>query len=103
MRISSRNPIHRVREYLLAHDLNGLSDGELLGRFAATRDEDAFTLLVRRHTPLVLGTARRVLANAADADDVFQAAFLTLSRKAASLHCDKTLAPWSVLKRNPDK
>jgi RNA polymerase sigma factor (sigma-70 family) len=94
MRLSSRNPVHRVREYLLAHDLEALPDPELLSRFAATRDEGSFTALVRRHSPLVLGTARRVCPDAADADDVFQAAFLTLSRKAGSLRCDGTIAPW---------
>ncbi|HJZ89455.1 MAG TPA: sigma-70 family RNA polymerase sigma factor [Gemmataceae bacterium] len=90
----SRNPVHRVREYLLAHDLEALPDPELLSRFAATRDEGSFTALVRRHSPLVLGTARRVCPDADDADDVFQAAFLTLSRKAGSLRCDGTVAPW---------
>ena len=33
-------------------------------------------------------------ANATDADDVFQAAFLTLARKSGSIRCDGTLAPW---------
>ena len=94
MPVMKRNPINRVREFLLTRDLEGLSDGELLSRFAQRRDEDSFTTLVRRHTPLVLGTARRVVGHSADADDVFQAAFLTLSRKAGSVRCEGTLAPW---------
>src|SRR5262245_18974003 len=94
MPVIRRNPINRVREFLLTRDLEALSDAELLTRFADRRDEDSFATLVRRHTPLVLGTARRIAANSADADDVFQAAFLTLARKSGSIRCDGTLAPW---------
>src|SRR3954453_19729954 len=94
MRLSHRNPVHRLSHLLPAPDFAPPSDPILLARFAADRDEGAFTALVRRHTPLVLGTARRVLGNATDADDVFQAVFLPLVRKANAIRCDGTLAPW---------
>ncbi|HVK13509.1 MAG TPA: sigma-70 family RNA polymerase sigma factor [Gemmataceae bacterium] len=94
MSVTSRSPSARVRALLGTADLEPLADSELLRRFAATRDDAAFAALVRRHTPLVLGTARRVCPGHADAEDVFQAAFLTLSRKAGSVRCDGSLAPW---------
>lgn len=94
MRLGNRNPVHRLRHLLADHDLDAQPDAVLLARFAADRDEGAFSALVRRHSALVLGTARRVLGNPIDADDVFQAVFLTLSRKAGSIRCDGTLAPW---------
>lgn len=60
-------------------------DADLLARYADDRNEAAFAELVRRHSGMVHGVARRLLANEQDAEDVCQAVFLLLSRKAASL------------------
>jgi RNA polymerase sigma factor (sigma-70 family) len=70
------------------------TDRELLRRFAEGPDEAAFEAVVRRHAALVLATARRVLGNAHDAEDVCQAAFLILAKKAASQRWQPSVASW---------
>jgi RNA polymerase sigma factor (sigma-70 family) len=70
------------------------TDGQLLGRFATDRDETAFAELVRRHGSMVLGVCRRIVGNAHDADDVFQATFLVLARKARGLVAHTAVGPW---------
>jgi RNA polymerase sigma factor (sigma-70 family) len=69
-------------------------DGELLRRFIAGQDEVAFAELVRRHGKLVFGVARHILGNGHDAEDVFQATFLILARKAASVRRAPALGAW---------
>src|SRR5262245_24396950 len=70
------------------------SDAELLAAFATRRDESAFAELVRRHGGLVLGVARRVAGDPGAAEDVFQATFLLLARKAPSARWGPTVGPW---------
>jgi RNA polymerase sigma factor (sigma-70 family) len=71
-----------------------LSDAQLLERFVTGQDEGAFTALVRRHGPMVQGVCRRVLQNLHDAEDAFQATFLILARKAASISKPAALVGW---------
>jgi RNA polymerase sigma factor (sigma-70 family) len=79
---------------LAAQVHGGLADHALLERFAADRDEAAFAALVERHGVVVLDAALAVLRHAQDAEDVFQAAFLVLARKAASVRRRDALACW---------
>jgi RNA polymerase sigma factor (sigma-70 family) len=69
-------------------------DAQLLEQFVARRDEAAFAALLRRHGPLVLGVCRQVLRHAHDAEDAFQATFLVLARKAATISRREALAAW---------
>ena len=70
------------------------SDGELLQRFVAQRDEAAFASLVHRYGSLVLGVCQRVLGDTHQAEDAFQATFLVLVRRAGSLDGRGPLGNW---------
>jgi RNA polymerase sigma factor (sigma-70 family) len=75
----------------------GLTDGQLLERFLAARDEAAFEALLRRHGPMVLGVCRRVLGaapGAYDAEDAFQATFLVLVHRAGSVAARESVGSW---------
>src|SRR5260221_13489809 len=71
-----------------------LPDGKLLALFVAGEDEAALAALVRRHGPMVLGVCRRVLRHAQDAEDVFQATFLILARKASAVLKREAIGSW---------
>jgi RNA polymerase sigma factor (sigma-70 family) len=81
-------------ESLWALATKELTDGQLLKRFIAQRDQAAFAALVHRHGPMVLGVCRRVLRDWHDAEDAFQATFLVLVRKAHSIGRSELLANW---------
>jgi RNA polymerase sigma factor (sigma-70 family) len=69
-------------------------DGDCMERFVGRRDAVAFETLVHRHGPAVLRVCRAVLADAHAAEDAFQATFLTLARRAASLRKRRSLGSW---------
>src|SRR5579864_3109937 len=71
-----------------------LPDAELLRRFTVSRDEVAFTTIVRRHGPMVQRICRQLLPESHDAEDAFQATFLVLVRKALSIGRGELLANW---------
>jgi RNA polymerase sigma-70 factor (ECF subfamily) len=83
-----------LRHAAEAHAARDLTDAELLERFRAHRDEAAFTLLVQRHGPMVMGVCRRLLGDRHGAEDAFQATFLVLARSAASIRTGGSLASW---------
>jgi RNA polymerase sigma factor (sigma-70 family) len=86
--------LRRVRSAVLARDGGGLTDAQLLSCFVERRDAAAFEALVRRHGPMVLGTCRRILGDTHDAEDAFQAVFLVLVRKAASMASREAVGGW---------
>ncbi|HEX8254997.1 MAG TPA: sigma-70 family RNA polymerase sigma factor [Thermoanaerobaculia bacterium] len=57
-------------------------------------DDDAFRLLVERHSRALYRSAYRITANAADADDVVQEAFLRSYRAIASFDSRATFTTW---------
>jgi RNA polymerase sigma factor (sigma-70 family) len=77
--------------------LGGLTDAQLLERFASRQDqvaEMAFAALIQRHGPGVLRICRAMLRDPDDVHDAFQATFLVLARKSGSLWVRDSLGPW---------
>jgi RNA polymerase sigma factor (sigma-70 family) len=91
MKNGLRKALDQLRQSLTP---DGISDGQLLRSFIAERDEAAFSALVRRHGPMVLGVCQRILRNSHDADDAFQATFLVLVQKASAVLNKQALASW---------
>ena len=98
--MSGRDPSGVLREIgtLFSEGmLGGLTDGQLLERFVNRNDssaEDAFTVLLERHGPMVWGVCRRLLPDRDAAADAFQATFLVLVRRATAVRVDDSLGPW---------
>jgi RNA polymerase sigma factor (sigma-70 family) len=70
------------------------TDGALLRAFLACNDQVAFEALMRRHGAMVLRVCRRVLGDVHNAEDAFQATFLTLAQQAHSIRKKESLASW---------
>ena len=86
--------VRQLRGVLARQEVARLPDADLWQRYVRQQDEAAFETLMRRHGPMVLGVCRRVLRNEQDAEDAFQATFLVLVRRAASLRSPSTIANW---------
>jgi RNA polymerase sigma factor (sigma-70 family) len=86
--------IQQVRSSLLLPEGARLTDGELMDAFVRTREPAALEMLVRRYAPMVWGVCRRVLSNRQDAEDAFQATFLVLVRKGASIRTRSKVGNW---------
>lgn len=91
----SQDTLNQVVHWLrrVARPLHG-SDAELLQEYVSSRDDAAFTEILRRHGPLVWRVCRHLLRHEFDAEDAFQATFLVLARQAGSIRKRDALASW---------
>ena len=97
--------LERPQALLDTGTVAGMSDGQLLARFVARRDElaeIAFAALVRRHGPMVWRVGRQILDDWHTAEDAFQATFLILARRAGSIRRPDLLAHWLYGKGRKD-
>jgi DNA-directed RNA polymerase specialized sigma24 family protein len=74
------------------HELR--TDHELLAEFARTESETAFATLVERYVNLVYSTALRFTGNPHHAEEITQAVFIILARKAGKLSPRVVLSGW---------
>jgi len=94
MAVSQTSKVFHSLRALTLHRSDGITDGNLLDLYVGQKDEVAFEGLVRRHSRMVLGVCRRILSNSHDAEDAFQATFLVLVRKAASIRPSRMVGNW---------
>ena len=85
-----------LRRLLLVVDRQAEEQGDrqLLDVFITKKDEAAFAALMERYGRLVFGVCRSVLHHEQDAEDAFQATFLVLVRKAASVRPRELVGNW---------
>jgi RNA polymerase sigma factor (sigma-70 family) len=93
-RLPLQATVQHLRKLVGFQSADEVGDARLLQRFVADSDAGAFQTLVHRHSNLVYGVCRRVLGQDQDAEDAFQATFLILARKAASISKGESLASW---------
>src|SRR6516162_11542725 len=86
--------MRQIEDLAGRREREAMSDAELLDGFCLRREETLFAALMRRHGAMVLGVARRVLTSTQDAEDVFQATFLLLARKAGQIRKHRSIAGW---------
>ena len=86
--------LRNLHNRMEAHGHADVTDRQLLERFAHCRDEDAFRRLISQHAAMVWNVCRRVLTNEQDAEDVFQASFMVLARKAGAVGWQESVGGW---------
>ncbi len=89
-----KSVVEHLRKWTDPTRVRELSDADLLERFRRHREEAAFTLLLQRHGPMVLAVCRRILGDAHEAEDAFQASFLVLIRSADKIRKKQSLGSW---------
>jgi RNA polymerase sigma factor (sigma-70 family) len=91
---SLRSLIRKLQRLIRPVVTLGLTDAELLDRFARQRDEAAFTELLQRHGRMVLGVCLRILGDWHAAEDAYQATFLVLARRAGAGGWQASVGNW---------
>ena len=86
--------VRYLRTLVEAERSEGLSDGQLLDKFLQRQEGVFLEALVLRHGPMVWGVCLRVLRDHHDAEDAFQATFLVLARRAASIRPREKVGNW---------
>src|SRR5258708_23600397 len=86
--------IQHLRKAALVREGAEVTDGQLLEGFVSRHEAAALEVLVQRHAPMVWGVCRRIAQNHHDAEDAFQATFLVLVRKAATIMPRRMVANW---------
>lgn len=94
MKTAPLNKVLGFVQRIAVKNAAGPTDRELLERYVDGRDEFAFAELVRRHGPMVLSVCRRIMRHEQDAEDVFQATFMVLARRAGSIRKGESLSGW---------
>src|SRR5262245_51639827 len=74
--------------------MQSAEDHELLRQYAESRSDEAFSALVAQHINLVYSIALRNVGDAHHAEEITQAVFVILARKAAKLSNVKVLSGW---------
>ena len=95
--VASSAVVQEIESLFDGGSIAGLTDRQLLERFTTRGDgvgEAAFAALVRRHGPMVLSICRQLLGDRHHAEDVFQAVFLVLARRARSIRDPELLGNW---------
>jgi RNA polymerase sigma factor (sigma-70 family) len=86
--------LRQLTRSMVADTLAERADRELVECLVARPDEPAFEALVRRHGPMVYRVCWRVLHQAQDCEDAFQATFLILAQKLSTVKRRDSLASW---------
>jgi RNA polymerase sigma factor (sigma-70 family) len=84
----------RLARGTAAATMGDQSDGELVERFLASRDDTVFEVIVRRHGPMIFRVCWRVLQDEQEAEDALQATFLVLAQKLHTVRKRTSLASW---------
>jgi RNA polymerase sigma factor (sigma-70 family) len=86
--------LRQILQLVDRHAPEAVADAAILKRYVQQGDEAAFESLVARHARLVWNVCRRVVADETDAEDVFQATFLVLARRAAKVRHSASVGSW---------